>query len=438
MATVRFKLRANRKHPLPTVSVVIRQGNDRALLATPFKVSPSHWSAKRERIRNTSEVPARFEINTYLDELHSALHGYITAEALAKRPNPPVVSLKAYALRWMGKGVAEDVSTDLVAFAAHHCDRLGEGRVTRSAKPVTPQTLVGYRQTLRKLRDFASATGRSTRLSGINSEFYGAFVTYLNAEGLALNSVGKQVKTLKTFLAEADAAGHVVCQDFRKGLFKGLRENSDRIALDLPELLSIAGADLSGHSEGHRRARDLFTLAAFTGLRFSDVVALGPENIADGAVVVVNQKTGKRTSAPLLGPASGVLDRNGGRPPGKLSNQKANAYLKEVAKVAGVGGHHLSGRTIGGKREAFRAARWELVTTHTARRSFVTLTKRLDVDAESVSRATGHSSARMLGLYDKTTEAEAGRTIRAAYAAAVDAIGQPAPEPREATVRRLA
>lgn len=420
MATVTFWLRPNRANPDPTITVVLRQGaTDKVVIATPFKVPRSVWDAKRGRIRNVTSAPYKVEVNAYLDELETAARAYLHAEALDKRPTPPLADIKTAVLNWMGRGSSGDEARDLLAFAKDLCDRLGEGQVSRSAKPVTPQTLVVYRQTVTKLTAYCKATGRASDLVGINSDFYRGFVTYLNGEGFSLNTVGKHVKTLKSFLADADAAGHGVCQDFRKGLFKGLTEAAVSIALSFDELMAIADVDLSALSDGHQRARDLFVLAAFTGLRFSDVVRLKPENVAGGHVAIVNKKTHKLTSAALLPPAEAVLTRHGGAIPAPLSNQKANAYLKEVAKLAGIAGREFGGRTVGGKRETVTHERWELVTTHTGRRSYVTLMEALKVDPEHIKRATGHSTAASYQLYNKTTANESGRAIRDAFTAMV-------------------
>ena len=115
------------------------------------------------------------------------------------------------------------------------------------------------------------------------------------------------------------------------------------------------------------QVRDIFVFACYTGLSYSDVAKLTPDHIVKGIdgmdwISVERTKTGDRSSIPLMQPALKVIRQYENHPEAKIkglvlpvvSNQKTNAYLKEVAEISGVK-----------KRLSFHLARHTFATTVT-------------------------------------------------------------------------
>ena len=75
-----------------------------------------------------------------------------------------------------------------------------------------------------------------------------------------------------------------------------------------------------------------------------------------------------------------------------IANQKLNEHLKELAKRAGITAPTERVRYAGGQRRTLTSPKHEFVTTHTARRTFVTLALEAGVRPEVVMRITGHKS----------------------------------------------
>ena len=142
------------------------------------------------------------------------------------------------------------------------------------------------------------------------------------------------------------------------------------------------------------QVKDIFIFCCFTGLAYSDVKKLSIDNIVIGIdgnrwIKIKRTKTDTRSSIPILPTAETLLEKynnhpdttNGDRLLPVLSNQKMNAYLKEIADLCGIN-----------KNLTFHLARHTFATT-------VTLTN--GVSIESVSKMLGHKSLRTTQHYAK-------------------------------------
>ena len=87
-----------------------------------------------------------------------------------------------------------------------------------------------------------------------------------------------------------------------------------------------------------------------------------------------------------------------------IANQKLNGHLKELAQLAGIEAPTERVRYAGGQRRATTSPKYEFVTTHTARRTFVTLALKAGVRPEVVMRITGHKSLTALRRYVNVIE----------------------------------
>jgi site-specific recombinase XerD len=140
--------------------------------------------------------------------------------------------------------------------------------------------------------------------------------------------------------------------------------------------------------------RDAYVFMCFTGFAYKDASSLDPSNLVkyfDGEdwIVKNRQKTMCRENVPLLPIAKEILEKYKNHPycvANNLllpinSNQKYNAYLKELATICGIEKH---------------------LTTHTARHTFATtVTLANGVPLETVSALLGHKSIKTTQIYAK-------------------------------------
>ncbi|NKI30783.1 site-specific integrase [Croceivirga thetidis] len=145
--------------------------------------------------------------------------------------------------------------------------------------------------------------------------------------------------------------------------------------------------------------RDIFVFCCYTGLAYADVKQLGEEDIVIGVdgyrwIKMARKKTKAISSIPLLPPAEAIIEKYSEHPyvlDGKgvlpvLTNQKSNAYLKEIADVCGINKN---------------------LTTHLARHTFATtVTLSKGVSISTVSKMLGHRSLKTTQIYAKVLDSK--------------------------------
>ena len=145
------------------------------------------------------------------------------------------------------------------------------------------------------------------------------------------------------------------------------------------------------------RIRDVFCFCCFTSLRYSDVKNLKRTDIKNDHIDIVTQKTTDALSIDLNNYSSAILekykdckfDKNAALP--VISNQKMNQYLKDLANFAGINESITNVYYSGNKRVTEVVEKWQLVSTHCGRRTFIVNALYLGIPAEVVMKWTGHS-----------------------------------------------
>jgi integrase len=143
----------------------------------------------------------------------------------------------------------------------------------------------------------------------------------------------------------------------------------------------------------------------------SDFTAIRPEYVKDGLIRMEQFKTMGKVVIPCHPVVQAMLDKYKGQLPSAISNQKMNDYLKELCQLAGITSRQGKGITKGGVRVVRLVEKWQLVSTHTARRSFSTNMYLLGVPAITIMRITGHKTEKAFMRYIKVDEEQHAKII---------------------------
>ena len=410
---VKFLLKDARADRPTLISLFYRYANTRFVYSTGLTIEPYLWDADRQRAHTNQRSRAAREpyetLNANLDRYRSAFKTILTRLQLANIPLDNGL-LKQHLDNELGK--VKKVKQPTVApvekesFMGYIERFVEEGRAGRrlnaKSSHYSPFTLAGYLKLKRLLENFSDATGQPVDYPAFTLDFYHTFKLWLTGRGLTLNYVGSLMKDLKVMLKQAHADGLHTNTIFQHKDFKKFSEEVDSVYLTETELTQLYHLDLTT-TPGLDKARDLFLIGCYTGLRFSDFMHLRPENIKGRILTRNTLKTSERVSIPLNSKVLSILAKYNGKLPRSITNQRLNEHLKELCQRAGLTERIEVRKTRGGMNELRYPEKWELVGTHTARRSFATNAYLAKVPPVAIMKITGHRSEKMLLRYIKVS-----------------------------------
>jgi len=216
------------------------------------------------------------------------------------------------------------------------------------------------------------------------------------------NTIFKFYGFLKAFMNWAYSRELTANQKFNLYKKKGVEK----------EVIFLTKAELQifmeyNYTEGYlERVRDVFCFACLTGQRYSDIASIRRESISGNVWNVFTQKTRDYLQVPLNREALAILEKyqENEKPLPVISNQKMNVYLKEALKIAGIDQPVKVVRIAGNQRSEEFKKKYEVIGTHTARRTFITLSIEAGIPPEAIMKITGHSDYAMMKKYLKITD----------------------------------
>jgi integrase len=286
-------------------------------------------------------------------------------------------------------------------------------------------TVKRYKGLLKKLVGFEAGTERNTApllFENLDFNFYDAFKKFLyncynpvyggcslrydiptgcyhlipdlsgDSVGLFDDTVFKYFVNLKTICAWASKRGYAVHPSYKE--WEILKREYPPITLTKDELEAIEALDLPQHLD---IARDYLSLECRTGQRISDLRRFSKADL-NNDVWSFFQKKGNRIKAkhielPLDGfsfPALGILEKYNHELP-KISEQKLNEHIKTVCRMAGITEGIYIERWAGSRKIRISGPKWEFISTHTGKKSFITIMASEGVPVSFLSLLTGTS-----------------------------------------------
>jgi len=432
---IKFLLKDARATGSTLVYLVYRYGSTRFKYSTGQTIEPYQWDATRQRaytdpktIRNKRDRETNETINAHLERHRSALMKVVNAMQLGGvlLDNE---TIKQYLDNELGRERADVRNKEKSATAVKPITFLGYldqfvsdaetgQRLNSKSQRYAPITIKGFTKLKRTLERYGRETGRGINYDQFTIEYYHHLKSWLTGRGLTLNYVGALLKDFKLLLKQSYQEGLHQNTVFQHSDFKRLVEEVDNVYLSEEELTRLYALDLR-KAPRLDRVRDLFLIGCYTGLRFSDFSKLRAENIThEGTILTVKtQKTGGKVSIPLNANGLAILkkyDHDGGPGilPKAITNQRMNLYVKELCQRANILELVEVSRTKGGFRDTRTLEKWELVTTHTARRSFATNAFLAGVPTISIMKITGHKSESVFMKYIKISTEQNALLLR--------------------------
>ena len=157
---------------------------------------------------------------------------------------------------------------------------------------------------------------------------------------------------------------------------------------------------------------DLFVVGCLTALRYSDYSTLTKDNFQDGFIIKRTKKTNVTVRVPMHDYVREIIAKYDGDIPSGLCIQYFNKYLKIIMKEIGLTDKITYSYTVGGVLKTVTKEKWELISSHTARRSAATnlyMTGRMKT--LEIMKLTGHRSEQNFFRYIRLTQDDTARSI---------------------------
>ena len=323
MAQAKFTLKEPNSKEDTLVYLFYNFNNQRLKYSFGQKINPKFWNSDKQRAKETKAFPEYAEFNSMLNNIEATINNIY--RKLINDNTTPTPQLLKDNLNAVLANKQTSSRTTLFEFI--------NTLIKNSTKK--PGTILHYKQSFRLLKEYSSFIKRNIDFDDINLNFYESYINYLRERGYSENTIGGYIKHIKVFMNEAFDRKLTNNIEYKSRRFKILSETTDKIYLNLGEIEKIYALDLSKKST-LENVRDLFVIGCYTGLRFSDLTQITPNDFINNEtqLKVKTEKTGNYVVIPLHKTVKDILKKYNGQIPTALSNPKMNLHLKTIARMA--------------------------------------------------------------------------------------------------------
>lgn len=435
---------------MPTLNYILRPGKDnsasiqifynygknkRLRYSTGLKLLDiNNWNEDKQRIKNVRAEIDKLSINNKLDDTQAFINKLYTELTVNQKITVTNDLLKTELNAFFNKNIRskkQDIRfLELLPFFEWYYTNYTTNPLPTIKKPLSKTSVKTYKSGYTLLKKFNDEV-YNLNYKKITFDFYDDYLSYLYSLNYSTNYIGTQVKILKTIMNASLEKDFHNNTDFNKRYFAKPTEQVTNIYLTEKELLKIYNLDLTNIKSIIikfknsilrltpsiiQNARDLFLIGANTGLRISDFNKLTAKNIitVNGSkyLNLVTSKTETRLTIPINPMVNAILEKREGKPPKTIQDQHLNYAIKEIGRLAKINSDETKIITKGGKKVILNFKKYELISSHTARRSFCTNAYKSEMPTIDIMAISGHKSEKVFYNYIKVTDLERAEKIK--------------------------
>lgn len=415
-----------------------------------INVDIKEWEEAAQTERKLSNYLIKKGINKKMAFLEDAIkdmkrHHRFTKENLEKSIKDIVLADKREALKRaeeLGKEAEERKKHNVRNFVVEHIRKIESGEVrTAKKEKYAKESIKNWQQFRRVFLDFYRL--KPFGWDDINESLADRYISYLESIGYMKYTLDKHISLFKTIVSVAERQGlhsNHLAGSYLKSPQIREEDKAKEIYLTKDELSALYDVPLSGFEE---QVRDVFLIGCFTALRYSDYSRIKKENIGftnSGTKVIriKQEKTDGTVVIPILDERLEALLKKYDYNVPEVLDQSLNRTIKEICKrlsetVPSLGKKERTVLNLKERRAEVEARkkgvelfeydgqgypirpRWELVASHTARRSCITnmyLSKKFSV--QQMMSVSGHKTETMFYKYVKLSLDEYADSVASA------------------------
>jgi integrase len=379
------------------------KGN-RLRMDTGERVIPEHFDKSKQRVNR--KHPFNLEINSTLDKLCNDLI-YNYKVSIAKGIIPSVEELKE-AIKPKTKEEFNLEEQDI----EYYFSLLNRNQVARGIKKGTTTNFITLKNTILK---FEKHTNTKVTLANFDSLLHTKFVEFLIYEiDISPNTLATRNKHIKAFFKFCESDLEIKVNEFYKKI-KPKTIEVPKIHLTERELKLIEDTEVGDDLE---RVKDFFLFACYTGRRYSELASLTHSNITTNErgiriMTFFEEKKIDKGSVSLALNDSAIriidkykfnpLKNNGKYLLPELTNQTLNKRVKKLGQLARINQSTEKIEYVHGVPQRVIVPKFELITTHTARHTYATLSNERGMPITILQKELNHSRIGQTMVYAKVT-----------------------------------
>ena len=241
--------------------------------------------------------------------------------------------------------------------------------------------------------------------NSIDLEFCEGFIDYLRSDAMMMqNTIKGQMEKLGAMLHKAVLFGYPINNTFRE--VKVPEEEASAVYFDTMEIARLYY--FKGLTRFQQEVRDLFIVGCYTGLRYSDYSVLNQSHFINHGtqIRIKTKKTGAVVQLPVQKFITEIMEKYGGQMPRAHCIQYFDRAIKHICQKVGFNEPVLFERTVGNEVVRKTLQKWEVISSHTARRSFATNAFLANIPPFRIMLITGHRSEKSFFRYIRITREE--------------------------------
>ena len=258
------------------------------------------------------------------------------------------------------------------------------------------RTIYKYKQTEKHLKEFIKINSIYKNIQSVNKQFVIDYIDYKRSNYKESNlTLHRRLGHLKTFLKWVKYKGIVLDETYNQVSI--VRRDADHVHLSKLQVQLLSSLELNNKLDKYR---DLFLIGVYSGQRFSDYSIFKKSDVFNNRIVKRQEKTEYKAYIPISIKLKELLDKWNWMLP-KISIQKFNYNIKEICKIAGLDSEITKTTFIGNKKIETIKPLYNCVSSHTARRTFITLASEANVPDHVIMAICGIRDIKTLKTYKK-------------------------------------
>ena len=269
-----------------------------------------------------------------------------------------------------------------------------------------------YDAIIKHIDNFSSEFDCDIFTNSVTAEFIDDFIIYLEDQDLRHNTIVGYILKIQTLIRRASQYNYAVDNTYDEIDLR--TEPTNAVFLSMNEITRIYyyKFEKQDKRKAKERIRDLFVVGCLTALRYSDYSTLTATDLQNGYIVKRTKKTNVDVKVPAHDYVKEIFAKYSGFVPRGLCIQYFNKYLKVIMREIGLNDLVTYSFTKGGEMKTVTREKWELISSHTARRSAATnmyLTGRMKTF--EIMKLTGHRTEQNFFRYIRLTGDDTARSI---------------------------